>query len=189
MKLWTTLERAVFESTLKIGNPYSCCESKCSMLQDDTDGITKRAYDWLSDMMYRKVGEPPVNVIYPVWTWYKLRGKTSKPDLRWVEFRHYKAPMVLIELDVASKRVLLSDEELWTCGQLNDQPCFGKRADDVLDSELAWYYDMDAPKCVKEEYKLYTWPRIFDVDSGDYIQGTLWEILSNDIENVWYYNN
>ena len=36
----------------------------------------------MAEQMTNLIGEPPTGIVYPVWRWYRLRGKHKKPDLR-----------------------------------------------------------------------------------------------------------
>lgn len=84
MKLWTAMSKTVYENTIIKNGIYTCDTDKCNMLINDTkDKNFENAYNWLSDYMIYKVGKPNnTNTKYPVWAWYKLRGKRSRPDLR-----------------------------------------------------------------------------------------------------------
>lgn len=61
----------------------------------------------------RRVGEPPVGVIYPIWAWHTLDWQHEKPDFRGTEFRSYRGKHVCIEIEISEDKVLLSDEVEW----------------------------------------------------------------------------
>lgn len=184
-RLWTSMPKEVYESTLLKTVEYICDSSKCDMLLDGTeDKQFERAYAWLETYMAEKIGPAPAGVIHPVWAWYKLRGRNERPDLRWTEFRVYKKPMVLLELEIADGKVVLSDEEKWTCAQLNDSAWC------ETDAELAWYYDNpNINQHEREAFKTKSWYRIFDIEKSENVQATFWKLISEDIRNVWSYNN
>jgi len=185
MRLWTTMPKDVYESTLLKTGEYICDPSKCDMLLGDTDDQQfAKAYSWLETYMIEKIGPAPAGVIHPVWAWYKLRGKNRRPDLRWVEFRGYRKPMVLLELEISDDKVVLSDEEKWTCAQLNDSAWC------ETDTELDWYYDNpNVTQKEREVFKNKSWCRIFDIGKSENVQATFWKLISEDIRNVWSYNN
>lgn len=189
MLLWTTMPKSLYVSTVLRHGYYVCDTSKCGMLE--LDSATKqfqKAYDWMSAQMQEYIGPPPPNVKYPVWAWHKLRGLRKRPDLRWVEFRGFLEPMVLLECDIPDAQVLLSDEEMWTYGPLNDIPCFA--VDDVAsDAERSWYYDDHSiSDNRKESWKLKTWQKIFHVAVAQHVQATFWILRAKDIKRVWVFN-
>ena len=112
MRLWTTMPKEVYENTILKTGEYICGPLKCDMLLDDTDDQQfARAYSWMKAYMTEKIGPAPAGVIHPVWAWYKLRGRHARPDLRWVEFKEYREPMVLLEMEIDGDKMVLSDEE------------------------------------------------------------------------------
>lgn len=155
------------------------------MLLDDTDDQQFAwAYSWMEAYMTEKIGPAPVGVIHPVWAWYKLRGRHARPDLRWVEFKEYREPMVLLELEIDDDKVVLSDEEKWICAQLNNSAWCD------TDAELDWYYDNpNVTQNERETFKNKSWYRIFDIENSENVQATFWKLSNKDIRNVWSYNN
>mgnify|MGYP004485125875 FL=1 len=184
MKLWTSMPLDVYENTILRTGVYVCDPSKCEMLLDDTnDGQYARAYKWLEAYMTKKIGPAPDGVVHPVWAWYKLRGRNKRPDLRWMEFKGCSEPMVLLELEIADDKVILSDEEKWTCAQLNDSAWC------EIDEELEWYYDdPNITEKEREAFKQKSWYRIFDVEKSENVQATFWVLTKENIRNVWKYN-
>lgn len=185
MKLWTVMSKTVYEDTIIKNGIYSCDTDKCDMLINDIeDKYYENAYNWLADYMNYKIGKPNnKNTKYPVWAWYKLRGKKSRPDLRWVEFKGYKEPMVLIECEIDDNKVVLSDEVKWTVSALNNIPyCY-------TDEELEWYWDNHKiPNKDKELFKYNSWIRIFDIAESEHIQATFRELRKEDIIKVTEFN-
>ena len=184
MKLWTTMPKEVYVNTVLKNGVYICDSSKCDMLLYDTeDKQFGRAYAWMEAYMAEKIGMAPVKGIHPVWAWYKLRGRHKKPDLRWTEFRWYKEPMVLLELEVPDDKAVLSDEEKWTCAQLNDSAWCD------TEEELDWYYDdPDAVPREREVFKKKSWYRIFDIENSENVQATFWILPKENIKKMWEYN-
>lgn len=102
-------------------------------------------------------------------------------------FKHYEEPMVQIEFIKNKDEVILSDEELWTYGPLNDTIC----SED--EDEVEWYYNLNKKhKYFKDLIKKDTWYRIFDKDvleTSRFIQATTWIIRKEEITNVRYFND
>ena len=185
MKLWTTMPKSVYEDTIIKKGKYVCNENKCGMLlEDSTTHQFQNAYDWLVNYMTRIIGPAPDGIKYPVWAWYRLRGREKRPDLSWVEYKGFKEPMVLLEIEISDNKVVLSDEEKWTCAQLNNAPWCD------TDEELDWYYDDNSVSSKeKEEFKNKSWYKVFNIDESQNVQATFWEIRKENVKKVWYYNN
>jgi hypothetical protein len=186
MRLWTTMSKTVYKDTIIKNGIYTCDTYKCNMLINDTeDKNFENAYNWLADYMNYKIGKPNnANTKYPVWAWYKLRGKKSRPDLRWTEFKDYREPMVLIECEIEDNKVVLSDEVKWTVSALNNFPFL------ISDEEYDWYYYNNTLS--NEDLKLFkhnTWLRVFDISESEYIQATFWELRKENIIKIWEFNN
>ena len=190
MRLWTTMAKTVYDQTLGKHESYTCKTEKCDMLNfDGPTGQYHKAYNWLVYEMTKRIGPAPNGITYPVWAWHTVRGLHKRPNLHWNEFRNAPEPMVLIELEVDDDKVVLTDEEIWTCGQLNDAPCFMDAPDEQLDAELEWYYEnTDIPQSEKEKFKMSTWSRIFNTEKSEHIQATFWELKPENVKKVWYYN-
>lgn len=100
MRLWMTMPARVYKETIEKMGIYQCDPDKSEVLTwDDSGRQFANAYDWMSRYMTEKIGPPPEGIKYPVWAWYRLRTRQTRPDLRWVEFRGAAKEMVLIELD------------------------------------------------------------------------------------------
>lgn len=184
MKLWTTMPKEVYERTILKTGIYICDPLKCNMLLNDTeDKQFGRAYAWMEAYMAEKIGPAPAGFIHPVWAWYKLRGRHTRPDLRWVEFKEYRESMVLLELEIDDDKVVLSDEEKWTCAQLNDSAWCD------TDAEMDWYYDNpNVTQNERETFKTKSWYRIFDIENSENVQATFWVLAKENIRKVWEYN-
>ena len=187
MKLWTVMPKTVYEATIVADSIYVCDSAKSEMIQDDRK--FQNAYDWLVEQMKKNIGLPAdPNIKYPVWAWYRLCGKQQRPDLRWLEFTGYTEPMVLIELCKENNEVLLTDENRWTHGPLNNWPCWSLD-DKVWKAEQEWYDNADVSVEEKETRKHQTWNRIFDIAQSEHVQATFWELRQEDIRKVWMFNS
>lgn len=180
----------LYQQTLSQNKSYTCDSDKCDMLSfDNIYGQYHKAYNWLSNEMTKRIGPPPIGTKYPVWAWYKIRNMHKKPNLNWREFRGSEEPMILIECEIDDNKVVLTDEEHWTGGQLNDCPCFMGKSDEELDAELDWYYDNPTvSNKEKEIFKMSTWNRIFNISHSENIQATFWELKPENIIKTWTYN-
>ncbi len=187
MRLWTTMPKSVYDKTLAKNGVYACDANKCDMLLLSDDSYKKasfkKAYLWMADEMRVKIGPAPRGIQYPVWAWFRLRGKEAKPDLRWREFQNAPVPMVLLELEIEENRVVLSNERQWKHALLNDTACCDTQ------EEFDWYYDSDhADAKEKEAFKVQSWRRIFDTQSAPNVQAVFWEIRTDNVKRVWEYN-
>lgn len=71
------------------------------------------AYKWYADQMKRRIGSPPKGVRFPVWAYFKRRGRMDgKPDMRFERW-FYSGQVDRLRLDVDDDRVLLSDYDEW----------------------------------------------------------------------------
>lgn len=149
-----------------------------------------KQYDWLAERMTEKVGPPPAGVRYPVWAWYKQRGKHKKPDLRserWC-YGPGNEDYVCLELDVPDELVVLSDFDIWhivLCDSLiSDTEEEDKQQDAYRDS---------LPEAEKAIYKSKNWERVFITTPmhndwtkrGELVQATFWELKAEYIRRIY----
>lgn len=153
-------------------------------------GNTDRAYRWMAERLCEHASPPP-GVSLPVWVWHTHDPDHPRPDLR----RHRpQGRGVLLELQIAPERVLLSDFELWHY-PLNDwylgteveseafeASCAarglewdGFRADPELSTqvEASWM------RCLDLDWHVPDWagkPR-----GRKQLQGVLWELRPEDL--------
>lgn len=78
MRLWTIQDKTAYDDLCEKGILH-CNAALADWLKEDN---FKQSYDWLVSEMKKRVGEPPHGVAYPIWAWYLLFGKNTKPDLR-----------------------------------------------------------------------------------------------------------
>lgn len=127
------------------------------------------AYQWISVQMLQRIGNPPVNVNYPVWAWYKWEGVRKRLDMRshrcWTE---KGIPIVLLTIDVPDNLVLLSDFNMWH-HVLNDSYLPLSEEDEI-----------ENPTTTE---KLESWNKIFQIDvqtaywnTPKTTQATFWEL-------------
>lgn len=160
MKLYTVQSRKAYEELLRTGRLV--CDGSKSEFITEWIGF-KRAYDWLSDQMSRRIGPPPDGVFYPIWAWPITLGCGSgdlKPD------------QVKIEFIAQDKDVLLSHFHGWHAV-----------IDDYYLAESFEEYD-DFEQMDEDEKmiaKVDSWEKIFGYYPLDECQATIWELR---LENV-----
>lgn len=159
------------------------------------------AYDWLTEQMKKRVDLPPDGVSYPIWAWYKWEGKHKRCDLRCGGYAKRGTPMVQMEIQIDSDRLLLSDFDRWV-NVLNKAYIVEDESEwDRMDKELERlgtdsYYLFTEPVTdtrllpLKEKI-MDTWQTVFQLDthmeSWDYpldkrsVQATFWELRMEDV--------
>ena len=75
MILWTIQSEEVYRIIEDTG-VYRCDFSKSGF------SFLEKHYRCLSGQMRKKIGEPPEDVVFPVWAWYMWENVRKKPDLR-----------------------------------------------------------------------------------------------------------
>lgn len=187
MRLWTVQPYCVYELLQKEG-VYRCDPKKTQMLQYDK---YLNAYKWISNQMRRRIGNPPVGTIYPVWAWYVFEGKNKRPDMRKTSVK-VNEKSVIWEVEVPDKEVLLTDHGYWHIA-LNDSINYKANYKNISDDE--WDIEVEKEdkffnKLTQKERRLYkekSWESIICSKDASYpyIQATFWEIKDNYIKNAW----
>lgn len=70
MILWTFQLYNVYEQIMK-KDEYICDPDKSQMLDIDDDNRFRDAYSWMSNQIKNRVGQPPANVTFLIWGWYR----------------------------------------------------------------------------------------------------------------------
>lgn len=144
------------------------------------DGALIDSYRWMAEQMKKRIGDPPEDVEFPVWAWYRWEGKRKRPDMRTHGCCSEKGlPIVLLTLDVPDEKVLLSDFDYWHA-VLND-------------GDLVFPFDWDA--VYPEDVKRKSWENIFDIECTFdnekerclSTQATLWEIKQEWVRKVEHF--
>lgn len=186
MKLWTIQPVTVYQHLI-IEGVFRCTPSMSICI---TEMDFSSAYDWMAEQMRARIGEPPPGVQYPIWAWHTLSWEHKQPDLRRIEFRGYKKPMVCLEIEIPDSHVLLSDEEAWH-SILNDGYLGCSKNEAEYEAEAAWFDSLPEEQQAKVKRK--SWERIFDIDPpvdngwdriGMYIQATFWELRLEQVKKV-----
>jgi hypothetical protein len=72
-------------------------------------------YQWIKAQMSARLSLPPSPHIYPIQVYTQWEGK-KKPDLRSIRYGWAKSiEWVLVTLSISKRKILLADEDLWTC--------------------------------------------------------------------------
>lgn len=178
MRLWTFQPYEVFEK-LQNGQIFRCDANKSELIQEFE---FKKSYDFMVESMKARLthSQRPFGVKYPIWAWHTAYGAHKRPDRRFLMFNN-RQEQHLIEIEVSSDRVLLSDFDGWH-HVLNGSPLLPESfyekeldSDDLYNSRETMSY---------AEIKT-TWEDIFDVQRKEFIQASLWEVRPEDVVKYW----
>ncbi len=186
MILWTIQPEEVYKNIIETGI-YRCDFARSGMKD------WKLQYDWLVNQMINRIGEKPAGTDYPVWAWFKWRGRRKKPDLRserWMNGRMGER-FVCMEIDIPEQQVLLSDFDAWSIILLDGLVTDSEKENEILKKA---YSSLSAEE--QKEMKRRNWERIFDlkviendwVTRGRCVQATFWELHRKQIKKVWPFN-
>lgn len=193
MKLWTIQPYNVYEIINNTGI-YTCNPNLSSLLEyclEDDNFVN--AYKWISKEMKKCIGNPPHNVNFPVWAWYKVNGEHKRPDMRTFGMRVFEKS-VLIEIEIPDDQVLLSNFEMWHI-VLNDGLYYKVNSMKNV-SEEEWYAEAEKEATYylslshedQTIYKENGWKNIFSTDEimhSKFVQATFWELKKTQIKKVW----
>lgn len=164
---------------LQRGQAYICDASKSEYIE--TDWNFKDAYQWLISRMNYYVGEAPPNVVYPAWVWIKCGNNRNKPDRREMMYNRYGSDFSLLELSVNDDRILPSCFSGWhdVLNGWSHWPYDNEKWNELSEQEQDDYIDLKGSfnYLTLED----TWENIFNVNDKDYVQGTMWIILPEDL--------
>jgi hypothetical protein len=185
MRLWSFQQPAAWEA-IKATGKYSVPESEV-----DEDFVP--AYRWIIEKMTERIGPAPAGVTFPVWAWARREGQDGKrPDLRRNEYCSTGEAFVLLELEIPSERLLLSDANGWDSVLLGTFYLPQIQTDAAYDAESAMLDGLPQDERAAKIRK--TWNGIFDVKNkypndswwgrGMYVQATAWEFRKEDVVSV-----
>ena len=185
MLLWTAHTMDAYNTLTNTGL-YHCDESKIIDFE-----WWKPAYDWIAQKMKEQIGNPPEGVNYPVWLWYRWRGKNKKPDLRARRsFGEKGTKLMLIEVEIPDNRIVLSDFDNWH-SVLNKSYSYSQTTNEKEFEEThEWLQSLPEEQRKLEIQK--SWESIFDISiwdndfsrNGIWVQATVWEIRKEYIRKV-----
>ncbi|PQO30576.1 hypothetical protein C5Y96_13985 [Blastopirellula marina] len=119
--------------------------------------VFERSYRW----MVRQMAKRSLHCQYPVWAWYRHCNGRPRPDLRATGHLPPGTHGVLLQLNVESHRVLLSQFELWHC-VLNNSHLSRSEADNKRVERRE-----ERGEVTQKEIEA-SWENIFDLKFGDY---------------------
>lgn len=202
MKLYTFQPNFIWETIQRDGfyHPFDLFD-KNEFLKEDLDlgWSFAQSYNWLKEKMLEK------GVFYKqynqhiIWAWKQWYGNKSKPDKRYASvFSFYNEPFVMMELNIDSSRVLLTDYDAWHF--VLNYWYLGKEEESEAFSEKFNYYkekpllNLEADQEIKK-----SWEQIFDLENvrtlleypreQQCVQATFFEIFLNDVKKVYYFDN
>lgn len=146
------------------------------------------AYDWLSNQMRIRIGQPPEGINYPIWAWYQWEGKRKRRDLRLSGYAKRGTPLVQITFEADVNTCLLSDFEKWHTVLMNQY---------VANDENEWERFYEQNPYPKQGDVESSWARIFDLShytpnwdpepEKKSIQATLWKIDMAQVKKVEHF--
>ena len=145
------------------------CNIKMTNHRNYDEYSFRDVYDWLTCQMAERIGQPPDDVKYPIWAWYRNDDDFSG----WGTAGQTYA---ILNLEIDPYRVVLSDHDAWN-SVIGHCPVIYEDDPDKWDAE--W------ERCMREGRRAIsqTWPRIFRC-KGEYIQATFWELFLDDVVGV-----
>ena len=176
----TVVQRLVDDPTFV----YTCDTSLSFHLNNMEDDSFLAPYQWMTQQMHTRLTPPQYDAHpteYPLWAWHTVDGAVGKkPDLRTQMFNGIFDDTALLTLCVDSRRVLLSDFQLWHY-VLNNVIIYDEETENALLESQNWLELYDN---VTDDDKRTSWEKIFDVNSAAWVQATLWHITGEDIVDV-----
>jgi len=189
MILWTIQTLEVYDLIQKQG--YYFCdpnhESSCIKTMQ-----FEKQYDWLVEKMKEKIGQPPLNIQYPVWAWYTYNWKHKKPDLRCIGLGNKGSQCVCMEIEIPDEDIVLSDHNSWHYILNNWHHNYSKNEEewDVINNWLD-----SLPNDERQKQIELSWNNIFNIDpidngwiiQGKYIQATFWKLSKTQIRKIQFF--
>lgn len=202
MKLYTFQPNFIWQTIQDKGfyHPFDLFEKDSFLKEDLTqDWGFAQSYMWLKEKMVKKGISYQNHNDHMIWAWKKWSGKKEKPDKRYASvYAFYDKPFVMMELDIDSSRVLLSDYESWYF-VLNYSYLAHEKDVENFSAKFKHfrkkpYSDKKADLEMRE-----SWNNIFDLEKSrsilEYpkeeqcIQATFFEIFKSDVKKVHYFEN
>lgn len=200
MRLYSIQPRRVYDRVCQ-GQTWTSNPFDASPLEH-IDAQWRAAYLWLGEQMRQRGRLPQYpTTAFPVWAWQCWNGKRQpKPDLRQRALRDWARdePQVLLTLEVAEDRVLVSDYDAWHC-VLNYLFLGDETASNAFDERCRHrrlHYSTSGPlldPALHEELQA-SWQGIFDPDlaaafteqdpTEAILQATFWELRPDDVREA-----
>ena len=147
------------------------------------------SYTWMESKMYKLLPVPKIEVIHPVWAWYKCCGK-NKPDLRRKYIEKGKIGY-RIEFEMDEKKVLLTDFSDWhlILNASDEDRRLEYSSLSIIDDDLNQddiEYLLNNGSELIDNKLIFNWDKII-LDKNSYkqdIQATMWYIDMSQVINV-----
>lgn len=165
------------------------------------------AYDWMVKEMAKRIGDPPNEVVYPIWAWYQWEGKRKRCDLRCGGYAERGTPLVQLTIEIPDDNVVLSDFDDWSYVLAFWYYPLTEQEDNDFEAEYQkdgfHFLDMVNHKNTDPRMDKYrkriveSWQRIFDIwKEASYsscpidkksIQATFWELRMEQVIKVEHF--
>lgn len=184
MKLWHIMPKEVYDKTIRVNKPYICDIYKSKYICDiryDNEKF-QNAYFWMANQLNKKINNNN-KIEYPVWAWYKYKGRRQMPNPFDNYFKGFfdSDELVILELEIDDKEVVLSDIHKWNDFCLNNKP-------DLKTSDEFTLYD-ESDEAIKLNMLHKSWHNIFDISKSKYIQACFWELKPENVVRVYQCSN
>ncbi len=167
IRLFTIQPYPVWEILQKTGRYV--CNIKLTKHRDYDEFSFRDVYDWLASQMAERIGQPPDDVKYPIWAWYRNDDDFSA-------WGNAGQKYAIITLDISPYRVVLSDHDAWN-SVIGHCPVIYE------DDHVKWDAEWERYMRMGKNAIYGTWPRIFRASSA-YVQATFWELFLDDVVSV-----
>ena len=203
MKIYTFQPNFVWEQIKNNGFYYPPTDlfEKDSFLNEEFNDFWgfRKSYEWLQNEMKNHGVINSLNNKNLIWAWFKWHGHKNKPDKRYSSvFNFYKEPFVMLELNIDSSRVFLSDYDGWHF-VLNYWYLGKEKETEDFSSQFNYYKEKPLQNTFAHLNIEESWRTIFDMqktreilefnENEQSIQATFYEIFFNDVKKVHYFDN
>jgi len=195
MRIWTIQTKAAWDALNTDGVLRARAEHQSTDWPD--------AYGWMRDQMIARIGPPSATDAAPLWGWQRWRNKARpRPDLRAI--RHYwhpPGPYVLIECELPSHTVVLSDFDAWHIVLNNSYVSVSEEDDESYEAQARSYYekpDEQALAALRDRFYR-SWERIIDMhelpepywhgDEKRSVQACFWQIERDQVRSAKLFNS
>lgn len=186
MILWTTQPASALEQIDTAG--VFRCDPGRSFNLTKPDSL-KKPYQWLTERMRERIGDPPRGVVSPIWAWYIWDYEHRCPEADSPAFLVRAEEKVLLTLDVPEGELVLTDFDAWHGVMMGGYVSAARTAEEC-DREAAWLDGLDGAPL--DEAIRRSWDNVFLTDPvredgivrGRYVQATFWEIRKEYIKET-----
>lgn len=203
VKLYTFQPLFIWECLKDLGyyHPFFLDDFDTFLQKDKQERVWNflSSYRWLREEMLKKNIKYDINNSHLIWAWYQWGGsKKPIPDKRYsCVYNYFENPYVMLELEIDSERVLLSDYDAWHW-VLSYSYLEKTRKADAFDKA---HKHLKKPylQGIAHETLSSSWHNIFDMKCSrdilgyskkdQQIQATFFELFYTDIKKVHFFSN